>query len=76
MTDVELTFEGMAVSELHPRQLPDMFQGSSLLLTGRYQAIDSTVNVRVQGRAGGQVQTYTYHFDLDQSGDYDFVPRL
>ncbi len=76
LTDVELTFEGMAVSELHPRQLPDMFQGSSLLLTGRYQAIDSTVNVRVQGRAGGQVQTYTYHFDLDQSGDYDFVPRL
>jgi Ca-activated chloride channel family protein len=76
LTDVEITFEGMEATDLYPSQFPDMFQGSSLLLTGRYRAADSKVTVRVRGRAGEQVREYTYHFDLDQAGDHDFVPRL
>jgi Ca-activated chloride channel family protein len=82
LTNVEVTFEGMEISDLHPQQLPDMFQGSNLLLTGRYQATaaavgaDTAVTVRVRGQAGAQRQEYVYHFDLTQSGDHDFVPRL
>jgi Ca-activated chloride channel family protein len=53
-----------------------MFQGSSLLLTGRYLAIREDVIVRVRGRAGGKLREYVYGFDLDQSGHHDFVPRL
>jgi Ca-activated chloride channel family protein len=76
LTDLTVTFEGMDVSELQPQPLPDLFQGSSLLLTGRYQATNSPVTVRVQGRAGEQERSYSYSFDLAQTGDYDFVPRL
>ncbi len=76
LTDVELSFEGIEVSDLHPQQLPDMFQGSSLLLTGRYQATGSDVTVRVQGKAGEVEQEYVYQFKLDQTGNHDFVPRL
>ncbi|MHC4260220.1 MAG: hypothetical protein ACYSTF_07420 [Planctomycetota bacterium] len=76
MTGVEIAFEGMEVSDLQPQQLPDMFQGSSLLLSGRYRATASTATVRVRGRAGGQEREYTYRFNLNQSSDQDFVPRL
>jgi Ca-activated chloride channel family protein len=76
LTDVKLSFEGMEVSDLYPQQLPDMFQSSSLLLTGRYQANSSTVTVRMRGRAGEEERNYSYEFDLDQTGDHDFVPRL
>lgn len=76
LTHVEVSFEGMAVSDLHPQQLPDMFQGSSLLLTGRYQAASSDVTVRVRGRAGETQREYSYRFNLAQSGNHDFVPRL
>jgi Ca-activated chloride channel family protein len=76
LTDLTVTFEGMVVSEVQPQPLPDLFQGSSLLLTGRYQATDSPVTVRIKGRAGEQERSYSYSFDLAQSGDYDFVPRL
>ena len=76
LTDVEVSFEGMSVSDLHPQPLPDMFQGSSLLLTGRYQATGSDVTVRVRGQAGQTQREYIYHFNLDQAGDHDFVPRL
>ena len=76
LTDVQVDFEGMEVSDLYPQAVPDLFQGSSLLLTGRYQATGSPVTVRVRGRAGDERRQYVYHFDLDQASDHDFVPRL
>jgi len=62
--------------DLYPQALPDLFQGSSLLLTGRYQATAQVVTATVRGWAGGQVREFTYTFDLSQAGGHDFVPRL
>lgn len=76
LTDVEIEFEGLQAEAIYPQQLPDMFQGSSLLLTGRYRAAGSSVAVRVRGQVAGEGRTYTYRFDLAQSGNHDFVPRL
>ncbi len=76
LTDLSVQFEGLEVSELYPQQIPDMFQGSSLLLTGRYRAATSSVTVRVQGQVAGETEEYLYHFDLDQIEDRAFVPRL
>jgi Ca-activated chloride channel family protein len=76
LTDVEVEFEGLEASHLYPDEMPDMFQGSSLLLTGRYRATAPTVTVRVRGQAGEEEKEYVYHFDLEQDGNHDFVPRL
>jgi Ca-activated chloride channel family protein len=76
LTDVEVEFQGLEAEDLYPETLPDLFQGSSLLLTGRYQAADKKVTVRVRGRAGDERREYVYHFDLDKTGGHDFVPRL
>jgi hypothetical protein len=76
LTNLDIEFEGLEASDLYPRQMPDLFRGSSLLLTGRYWATSPTVTVRVRGQAAGQERVYLYHFDLDQTGEHDFVPRL
>jgi len=78
LTDVEVEFDGLEVSDLYPQAVPDLFQGSSLLLTGRYeyQTTARTVAVRVRGRAGDERREYIYHFDLNQTSKGDFVPRL
>jgi Ca-activated chloride channel family protein len=76
LTDVTVEFEGTQVSEIYPQNLPDMFQGSSLTLTGLYQAADPEVTVKVSGRAGKMAKEYIYHFNLSETGGYDFVPQL
>ncbi len=78
LTDVRITFDGMQVSDLHPGTLPDMFEGSSLLLTGRFQPTSNngTVTIRVSGRAGEERRTFSYTFDPDKAGDHAFVPQL
>jgi Ca-activated chloride channel family protein len=76
LTDVEVEFEGLEASHLYPQEMPDMFRGSSLLLSGRYRATQPTARVRVRGQAGGVEREYVYHFEIAQSGGHDFVPRL
>jgi Ca-activated chloride channel family protein len=76
LTDVEVEFEGLEAEDLYPETLPDLFQGSGLLLAGRYRAAGENVTVRVRGRAGDERREYVYRFDLDETGGHDFVPRL
>jgi Ca-activated chloride channel family protein len=76
LTGIEIVFEGLEVDDLYPQDMPDLFQGSSLLLTGRYTAKADTVSVRVHGWAGDARREFVYHFDLAEAGGRDFVPRL
>jgi Ca-activated chloride channel family protein len=76
LTDVEVEFDGMRVTDLYPPAMPDLFRGSSVLLTGRYTATNEQVTVRVRGRAGEEQREYIYRFDLTATGNHDFVPRL
>jgi Ca-activated chloride channel family protein len=76
LTDLEVDFQGVEVSELYPRTPPDLFVGSSLLLAGLYQDSTGSMTVRVRGWAGEERHEYAYHFRLDELQKHDFVPRL
>ena len=75
-TDVAVEFEGLETNDLYPSQIPDMYQGSSIILTGRYTSAAPTITIRVSGRRGDQPQEFVYTYTLDQVRTYDFVPRL
>ncbi len=76
LTDLEITFDGMDVEDLHPRSLPDMFEGSSLLLAGRFRPTSDEVTVRISARAGEERRLFEYRYDFGTAPDHDFVPRL
>jgi Ca-activated chloride channel family protein len=77
LTDVVAEFEGLTVEDVYPRQLPDLFIGSSLALVGRYSTADSQVAVvRLRGRMAGEPWEQVYNFDLTQTSDHPFVARL
>jgi Ca-activated chloride channel family protein len=50
MTDLEIEWGGMQVSEIFPRNLPDLFPGRPVVLTGRFSG-ETDTTVRVSGRA-------------------------
>jgi Ca-activated chloride channel family protein len=76
LTDVQIEFEGIEATDLYPQALPDLFEGSSVILTGRYTAASESVIVRVTGSAGGEAREYLYEFDLAETGEHGFVSRL
>ena len=53
MTDVQIDWGTMQVSEVFPVRLPDLFVGRPLLVTGRFQGADDTA-VRIHGQTAGQ----------------------
>ena len=50
MTDININWGSMGVSEVYPRKLPDLFVGRPVVVTGKYQG-DSR-QIGVNGRAG------------------------
>ena len=76
LTDVELEIDGVATEEIYPRPLPDIFAGSQLIVTGRYDA-GGPATVRLTGEVDGERQTFTYEgVELRERGGDDGLPRL
>ncbi len=53
LTDVEIDWNGLPVSEVYPRRIPDLFDAKPVVVLGRYTG---TVNgtVRLRGRMAGR----------------------
>jgi Ca-activated chloride channel family protein len=76
LTEVEIAFEGIKVSEVYPQQVPDLFVGSSLVLTGKYRPSSRHVTVRITGQTVEGKREYASSFVLETHSDQAFIPRL
>ncbi|HEX5500058.1 MAG TPA: hypothetical protein VFX03_12560, partial [Thermomicrobiales bacterium] len=76
LSDVQLAVDGVTVSDLYPRPVPDLFAGSQLVVLGRYDG-GGPATVTLSGTVDGTGRAY--RFD-DQSfvasGGESFLPRL
>ncbi|MFC1683663.1 VIT domain-containing protein [Candidatus Zixiibacteriota bacterium] len=75
LTDLRLELDRMGVSEVYPRDLPDLFKGSQLIVLGRYRGNGSTV-LTLRGQAGEVDKSYTYETDVRAKQQHAFIPRL
>lgn len=66
MTDLQIDWGTMQVSEVFPRFLPDLFVGRPVILTGRF-AGDTETPVRISGRAAHLPVSQTVPSDLTQT---------
>ncbi len=76
LTGVELTIDGVIVSDLYPTPVPDLFSGEQLVLTGRYDGWGAAT-VSLSGRLLGE--RVTIEFDdvrFTAAGGEDTVPGL
>lgn len=67
---------GIRISQMHPAQLPDLFSGEQVIVTGRYEG-EGSAAVQLVGTVNGKPQTQLYevHFPR-QAREHDFVPRV
>ncbi len=77
LTDLQLEFgPGVRVEKRYPRELPDLFRGSTLTVLGRYRGA-GPVAVSLRGQAGGKRREFRFSGWL--AGDdttADFIPPL
>ena len=89
MTDLDVALAGVKIKQTYPEVMPDLFDGSQLLLVGRYSASDvarlpSHSNRRettlvITGQYQGSQQAFEYPVSINpgrQASVYSFVERL
>lgn len=72
LTDVKLQFEGVEVTDVYPKRLPDLFLRQPLLIYGRI-ARGHTGRVHLKARNGSAPYETTIGFDI---GNADFHPGI
>jgi Ca-activated chloride channel family protein len=56
LTDVEIEWGGMAVTDVYPSTLPDMFVGRPVVVTGKY--LGAVNDIAVSGSAAGETRIF------------------
>jgi Ca-activated chloride channel family protein len=75
LTEVELRIEGVETYDLYPKELPDVFQGSQILVLGRYNG-SGRARLTLSGRGSDATRTRSFGVNFSGGRRNDFVPRL
>lgn len=76
LTDVALRVEGVAIEEVYPQPLPDIFAGTQLVVVGTYREPGSA-DLMLSGEVNGESRTYVYPEQAFRAEGGDaFLPRL
>ena len=72
MTDIELVWDSMQVSDVYPFRMPDLFVGRPVIVTGKY--LGEAGQATVRGRAGGRQLEFAA--GGDDATQHEFIPKL
>lgn len=76
LTQPEIDFGELAVYDVFPTQLPDLFKGERIILFGRYQRAGAS-EIILKGRQDGKDKRYRYKINLsDRQTDNAFIANL
>lgn len=76
LTNPEIYFEGILVSQLYPKKLPDIFSDSSISLCGLYKT-GGKGKVKLVGNIEKEKVVYEYSVDFPlQSKENEFIPKI
>jgi Ca-activated chloride channel family protein len=75
LTDLSIDLGHMGASQIYPRDLPDLFKGSQIIVLGRYRGGGPTA-LTLRGQAGQRQKSYTYETTVRAQQRYAFIPRL
>ncbi len=76
LSNVQLTFDGIDVKDVYPREVKDIFAGTQVLLLGKYKE-GAKGSVHLSGVVNGASKAYSFplSFSADEPG-HTYLPRL
>lgn len=76
LSDVKITYEGIQVKDIYPRSVKDIFQGSQVLLLGKYKG-GGAARVNITGKVNGVAKNFSFPLAFaSQEVSHTYLPRL
>jgi Ca-activated chloride channel family protein len=73
LTDIEISAQGVRLEEIFPRNLPDLFVGSSLQIFGKYTG-QGEAEISLKGNVQGKQKQFSYKVNFSPKPENDFIP--
>jgi Ca-activated chloride channel family protein len=76
LTDPEIDFADANVYDVYPQKLPDIFQGQSVIVVGRYRN-PGNVKITLSGKQGSTTRKFEYNMSFERrESENDFVDNI
>lgn len=76
LSDIKLDFDNIEVYQSYPKDLPDIFKGSNLLIFGRYKG-NGKSKITLSGKVNGKENKFNLLDEFTKSNDeYNFISSL
>jgi len=75
LTDIELSFSNVETHDIYPKELPDIFKGSQLLILGKYKGQGNS-RVTLSGSSQEAKDRFIYEVNFSPDEKNDFIPKL
>ena len=77
LLDPQISVSPNVTLEIYPKNLPDMYKGTQLIISGRYNE-PTNANIKFSGNAFGSQIEYNYNIDLtgNELPDFQFLPKI
>jgi Ca-activated chloride channel family protein len=76
LSDLKLDFDNIEVYQTYPKNLPDLFKGSNLVVFGRYKG-NGKAKITLSGKLNGRLKEFSINEKLENDEDeYNFIPPL
>jgi len=79
LMNVKVNWGDAEVYDIYPKEMPDVYKASQLIVAGRYKLHGAAVNteMRLTGEMNGKTQSFTYPVKFPTiAPDDEFIPRL
>ena len=77
LINTAVSFDRAGILEIFPAPLPNLFQGSQMIVSGRYDT-PGPVTITLSGSAFGEPVSFDYTLDLANTAvpEYQFLPKI
>ena len=76
LTDISVDYGKVKVENVYPKEMPDLFRGSQIILIGRYRE-GGNVAVTLTGKVGEKTRKFVDDaIFAEKSDDNNFIPRI
>jgi len=75
LTDISVDWNGLSVSDVYPKSIPDLFSAKPVILTGRYSG-NSKGTIRLKGKMSGRDFVRDIPVDFSSSQSHDVLATL
>ncbi len=76
LSEIKLHFTGgIKINKLFPKNLPDVFEGSSITIFGKFDKTGSS-KIILEGKVNGKTEKFNYQVKFVENTDNDFIAPL